>query len=206
MEMNLLMSRDALERMNRLDDELARLFSLADRWLARELLSHARAARDIGHDIFGREVKTEHRYQAELVWDVIPEIAYRLGESSFVKGERGGDIKGLTNAELRERACEQLHAQPLLVAFSSLLHRGMNVYNLLTRHPTAGNPVLFAIERFAPADRSKPDWAARAVWSAAAAKGMDDVYEWTPELAVPARERQSRPSISGNGHVMELKR
>lgn len=206
MEMNLLMSKDALERLNRLDDELARLYSLPDRWLARELLSHARTARDIGHDIFGRNSKLDHRYQADLVWDVIPEIAYRLGESSFLGGERGGDIKSLTNAELRERVCEQLHAQPLLVAFSNRLHRGMNVYKLLTRHPTSGNPVLFALDRFAPADRSNPDWAARAVWSASAAKGEDGVFEWTPELSEPSREEQARHSKPGYGHVMELKR
>jgi hypothetical protein len=184
------MSKEAAERLAKLDDELDRLFSLPDRWLARELLSHARAARDIGHDIFGRDAKLENRYQAELVWDVVPEIAYRLGESSFVKGERGGDIRGLTNAQLRERAVEQLHAQPLLVAFASNLHRGMNVYRLLTRHPTVGNPVLFALDRFAPADRANPDWPSRSIWSSFAARGMDDVYEWNPDLGDAREDRR----------------
>jgi hypothetical protein len=190
MDLSLVMSKEAAERLAKLDDELNRLYSLPDRWLARELLSHARAARDIGHDIFGREAKLENRYQAELVWDVIPEIAYRLGESSFLKGERGGDIRGLTNVQLRERACEQLHAQPLLVAFASNLHRGMNVYRLLTRHPAVGNPVLFALDRFAPADRDNPDWASRSIWSSFAARGIDDVYEWNPELEEAREDRR----------------
>ncbi|MBY3157234.1 hypothetical protein HFO56_33455 [Rhizobium laguerreae] len=197
MELSLVISKEAAERLAKFEDELDRLFSLPDRWLARELLSHARAARDIGHDIFGRDTKLENRYQAELVWDVVPEIAYRLGENNFLKGERGGDIRGLTNAQLRERATEQLHAQPLLVAFASKLHRDMNVYRLLTRHPTVGNPVLFALDRFAPADRTNPDWASRAIWSSFAARGIDDIFEWNPEL---------EEAVDGRRLVMEQRR
>ncbi|MBY3432915.1 hypothetical protein HFN89_01825 [Rhizobium laguerreae] len=189
MELSLAMTREAAERLARLDDELDRLFFLPDRWLARELLSHARAARDIGHDIFGRDAKLE-RYQAELMWDVIPEIACRLGESHFLRGERGGDVRTLTNAELRERACEQLHARPLLVAFGSKLHRRVNVYGLLTRNPSVGNPVIFALDRFAPADRAKLDWPSRAIWSAFAARGTDGIYEWSPVLGEVGEDRR----------------
>lgn len=199
MEFGWMMSKEAIERQQRLDDEMHRLFSLPDRWLARELLTHARAAREIGHDIFGRDAKLEHRYQAELMWDVIPEIAYRLGETEFKPGERAADIRRLTNAELRERTCDQLHAQPMLVVFSSRLHRGMNVYGLLTRYPSVGNPVMFALDRFAPADRDNPDWAARSVLSAAAAKGTDGAFEWTPELT----ERRSIAAAQQNARGIQ---
>jgi hypothetical protein len=177
------MNRETIGRIANRNAELARLFDLPDRWLARELLSHARAARDIGREIFGFEVKRHDRYQSELVWDIIPEIAARLGETSFFPGERGGEAKRASDAELRHMACEQLYSRPLLLAFSARPHRGLNVYALLTNWPSAGNPVVFALDRFAPADRADPDWAARAVNQVARSIGYgDDVMEWHPDF------------------------
>ena len=187
------MTKEALFRLARRDAEIDRLFALPDRWLARELVSHARAARSIGREIFGFEAKRPDRYQSELVWDVIPEIAFRLGETSFMNGERGGGVRSMSDMELRLLACEQLHSRPLLLAFARNLHHGVNVYSLLTNWPTGGNPVVFALDRIVPADREDPDWAARAINKACEAMGYDDVYEWTAELREAAEEWRFLP-------------
>jgi hypothetical protein len=176
-----MMTKDQMDRWARQDREVERLFELPDRWLARELLSLARAARYIGHDVFGHETPKVDRYQSELVWDIVPEVAARLGETSFHKHERSAFIRGVSDHELRLRAANQVDYQTLLVMFAQRLHRGINVYNLLTRPPVKGNPVFIGLDRFAPADRVAPDWAAKTINANLAARGVDGVFSWCPD-------------------------
>lgn len=178
---NDMMTKEQRDRRARQDREVERLYELPDRWLARELLSLARAARALGHDVFGHEVPKVDRYQSELVWDIVPEVAARLGETAFHKHERSHFIRSVSDQELRLRAANQVDYQPLLVTFSQRLHRGINVYNLLTRPPVRGNPVFIGLDRFAPADEAAPDWAAKAVNANLAARGIDGVYSWCPD-------------------------
>jgi hypothetical protein len=131
------------------------------------------------------------------MWDYIPEIAANLGETQFMTGERSSRVRGMTADVLRERTCDQLYHQPLLVAFAGKVFRGVNVYNLLTNNPSSGNPVVFALDRFAPADILEPDWAARRICDFYASRGLDDVYAWQPDLLLAPEDTQTSAMALG---------
>jgi hypothetical protein len=77
---------EARAQLERERQEIERLFHLTDRVLGETLLTLARACRTKLPD---KLKPNSISYESGLVWDLIPEIAKRLGCSDFEPNERG---------------------------------------------------------------------------------------------------------------------
>lgn len=159
--------------------EMLRLNGLPDRWLARELMTITRAARHVGGHILSPQNDVDLRLRS-LLWDVIPEVAFRLGETEFLPGERSHAVSGLTDTNLRTYSADLLSDRPYLVAFARRPWRGMNVYAFITRPAHDGNPVVIGLDRFADPDPDFPDKAAASINRRFEAEGIEGVWTWSP--------------------------
>jgi hypothetical protein len=162
--------------------EIERLYSLPDRWLARELVTMSRhVVRTVpGHCMPGSST-------AALLFEAIPEIAARLGETSFLQGERSERVRGMSGRELRHFLssvskrdtviCQILEAYPL---------RGCNAYSIIANDASNGNPVAFGIDRIEEPDFENLDRLAWEVYIVSGNRGYDCAFGWRPEFRMEA--------------------
>lgn len=165
--------------------EMERLYALPPRWLAREIVSLVGRARE--EVTSGGVAGYQADLARDLLWEIAPEIAYRLGET----GARAGSSLGLATA-----GCKHLRAAAgfALVALSmDPPHIGGQAWRRLTRPLTDGNPLAIALDRVAPAGPGSTDLAARHLWSVSRAAGLGTVLEWTPELGAALRGDEADP-------------
>ena len=169
-------SPEAAERIARDEADVVRLWSLPDRFLAAALLRMSRAAADADPDMLGHG--GWGTYEHRLVWQVVPEVAFRLGETSFRTNERPPAIRRVDDEILRvwAGACIQN-------ATAQRPEAGAG-WRLLTREPANGNPLLIALDRVFPPDRYSEDYGARMVREAAGYRGFEDATAWRPEMQV----------------------
>lgn len=162
--------------------EISRLYALADRALGRELLLLARRARGAAQSGDTAVRTDDDRSEVRLFRDCVPEIAARLGETLFLGTERAGGVRNLSGLDLRTLTAR------LLVAHYRAGPRGEDVGDLriaravLANEPRDGNPLAFALDRFAQADIHAPDAMALDVYWVAEARGHYAAYEWRPEF------------------------
>lgn len=130
------LSTQSRERINREQATVLRLYGLSNRWLAQELLQLARDAQaDLR--LAGYQPR-DNVYDPVLAWQLIPELAKRLGVAAFHAQERTDyDVIRASDEDLRLRiAC-------------SIGNCGTRALrdSLLTRELANGNPLGFAIDR-----------------------------------------------------------
>lgn len=156
-EFKSLMSPPQRAYYERVDQEIARLFCLSNRFLARALIGHARDARVWHPDFLALGAGPGTRNVSTLVWDIIPEISHRLGEGTMLSGERSLRVRGMSNGEFR------IYAGQLIMSCANIIlddwkrvrnHQAIDPLEVLTHDVANGNPVAFALDRVAPARSS----------------------------------------------------
>jgi hypothetical protein len=154
--------------------EALRLYGLGNAWLAREILSAARAA----------QAATPHRtpdertYDARLIWGILPELARRLGVVKLTTNEIDWEIRELSDYDLRVRAGYTLKN----IGFTILPG-----WRQLTRDIGHGNMVVYALDRLCPGrlgDREDP--IVRNLTELAACRKRPYNGVWTPEMNLPS--------------------
>lgn len=141
-----LMSPDVVERMKRSKVECQRIVALDDGDLAAEIVRLARQARALHPDELRRGDVYQDTYTTALFYDVIPEIARRLGGVEGLEDEVRDEIATLSDEQLREWAVDTL-------ARTSLVPRNptegvVDPWEVLRDEVGTGfNPVLAAVDR-----------------------------------------------------------
>jgi hypothetical protein len=178
-----LLSPEIRARLAFQDKEIRRQYALPDRFLAEELLRLAREVRDAHPDLMPQSAEPASRY----FWDVIPEIARRLGASKFRSNERCAQaVVQKTDEELRKYTGYMLKELPNHLRVhrfdSSLLHEPIN-----------GNPVCLALDRLAPPQSIDSDPIAKSTAGPALSRGVPFSGVWTPALLDYANKTAIRP-------------
>ncbi len=188
--MQFIISQAARRRLQRTEMEMARLFSLPDRWLAEELLKLARNARREFPNQLGNPYAPV--YDAALVWQVVPVLARRLGATRLQPNEaRDRGVTAKTPVQLR------------LLASGCILNTEIGAWargirDLETEMPSAceilahevenGNPVAMAMDRLSPplpAGDIGEDRVSRLVRECSRNRRHPETWRWTPDLQRP---------------------
>lgn len=163
--------------------EVLRMWSLPDRFLAEDLLRKVRWAREAYPSHFYRKPGDMGTYTTSFVWELIPEIAYRLGARSFVGQERTrSDVRAADGVRLRHWLGHSLNGMPEIREAWDHPEGEANPWHLLTRECQNGNPVVFALDRVAPPLDDSDDLSARLLREVSWHRGFEPVSAWSPEL------------------------
>lgn len=175
--------------------EASRLHALPDRWLANEVLKLARTVRaaiPAGRD---------DGYNALLLWDVMPEIARRLGGRIDANEVLDHEVRTCPPERLREIAaqCHQNLGRSYLKD-AERTDADLCPVSFLTREAANGNPVAIALDRAAPPGPDAKDSLARHLSRISARRGHPATQAWHPALQgdpAPARQAEDEPSRPG---------
>lgn len=134
-------------------------------------------------------------YDGDLVWNVLPDLAWRLGQTNrkaYVEGERklGEQVLTLNGAEYRRYVWSVLRNSDLqsLVNYQSAASQAAS---LLARDAIHGNPVEIALQRLYPAEtyyvENKPTHPgnidpADGIIEPARHRGLGRVLSWNPSV------------------------
>ena len=121
-------------------------------------------------------------YEKTFVWDVVPEVAARLGETKFQPNERRAEIRGCSDVELRDWVGHCLKNMGTLREAWLDEETQVNPWLVLTHSIPNGNPVLFAMDRVSPPNNDSQDWGAVHVREIARVRGFGAVSAWSPML------------------------
>ena len=153
-DFRILMTPESRAYYERVHHEVGRLFNLPTRFLARALIRHARNARDRHPDFLAHDARDGNKTVSALVWDIVPEICYRMGERSEIPGERSAQVRAMTDARFR------IHAGCIIMGAATIFSndgrrvreaRDIDPFEILTHDVANGNPVAFALDRVVPA-------------------------------------------------------
>lgn len=171
---------EQVEYRKRVMREINRLYHLPDRWLAEALLTHAREIRASSPQKLGDP--TEPVYGTTLVWHLLPELAYRLGATKFIHGERG-DSTLRRASDYSLRCLASLYHRHAALGFYCRADSRPLAVDLLENPVTDGNPMAFAADRISPPDGSdKSDLFASALLERCRHRGMPLSAIWNPGL------------------------
>lgn len=194
----LMLSPELRAKVDAESDELLRMWNLPDRFLAADLLRKAREARNLYPSHFERG--GYDTYTTSFVWDIVPEIAFRLGSKDTRPDERRPDVRACDDDELRgwlgnclnwTPTIREAHSDPLPLA---------NPWLMLTRSPQQGNPVLFALDRVCVPDMDSTDHGARLVREISRVRGFEVTSAWHPGL----ERRYGEEHDSGEVETIDL--
>ncbi len=138
MNFKLRLSPEARLQLEAERTERLRLFGLADRWLALELMKLARQARTERPDV-SREAPT---YEATLLYYLPAELARRLGETRGDVSDIDWELRELSDYELRLRTG---HTLSNVAAWA-----GGVAFGRLAAEACNGNPLVYAVDRLCP--------------------------------------------------------
>lgn len=161
------LSPESLARMEAERREVARLYRLGDAWLAAALLKLAREAQAA----MPERRPDECTYDSRLIWGIVPEIARRLGVIKMKTDEIDWEIRELSDYELRLRTG---------VTMANIGWRRIPGWEMLSREPANGCPVVFAIDRLCPGRLDdKDDAIVQRLASVARSRGTEFAGTWT---------------------------
>jgi hypothetical protein len=176
------LSPEAIARGNAEREELIRMWRLSDRFLAADLMRKVREARFMYPKVFDLDPNGWSTYEKSFVWDVVPEIAARLGETAFQPNERKAEVRACSDVELREWVGLSLNHMGMISEAWLDKDPILNPWLMLTHSVPNGNPVLFAMDRISPPTLESQDWGAKHVREIARNRGFGDVSAWSPML------------------------
>lgn len=182
------LSPESRARLEADERELRRLYSLNDAWLAAALLKLARLAQAA----MPERRPDECTYDARLIWGIVPEIARRLGTIRMTTDEIDWEIRELSDYELRIRTGYTL---------VNIGYRLVPGWDLLSREPANGCPVVFAIDRLCPGrldDREDP--IVRRLAEMARVRGTVFNGVWTEAICLPREEYEADDDTSSDEH------
>lgn len=174
------MSPEQIARSDAERAEILRMWSLPDRFLAADLLRKVRVARN-AYPVLNMDYRGS-TYETTFAWDVVPEVAARLGAAEFLPNERKSEVRQCSDKELRDWVGLSLkHMGMIREAWLERDDRA-NPWLMLTHSLPNGNPVAFAMDRVCPPTLESRDWSAVHVREVARHRGFDGVSAWSPML------------------------
>ena len=162
--------------------EIERLWNLSDRWLAENLLKLAHRAVALYPEHLRRIPARWDTYATTLVWDVVPEIAKRLGATAFRPQERHERVGALSDLELRNLLGMCIANSPTIEKAWLDVTSAPDPWLLLTHEVCNGNPVVFSMDRILPPSVENGDYAARMMRETSRARGFDVASAWRPSM------------------------
>lgn len=166
-------TEEVREFMDSEQRESERLYGLTNRWLGDALLQLSRVARCHAHHL----KPSQRVYDNTFIWQVVPEIAKRLGVRRFLPSERTDrEITQMSDGELREMA--------MLCIGNISLSRYWQLpgWSQLLKEPADGNGVVFAVDRLSPGSLERPDSIVRRLQEVAHNRGVQYDGVWTPGM------------------------
>ncbi len=163
--------------------EMVRIHGLTDRFLGQYVLDLARKMRTENPELIGGTGRWQG-YESWISWDVIPEIARRLGVTTLGKNEG-------TDAMLIEAERPQLRRTLGVALLESNFFSGLDdpdsapACQLASRCVTRGNPFVIALDRAAPPAENRHerfDFLAMRMRSHLAAQGGSRRSTWSPDM------------------------
>lgn len=184
MAFKLILSPELRREQAMMTRELDRLYRLPDRWLGEELLKLARRAREENPGLLGRyEARS---YSDSFVWEVVPEVARRLGAKLSPDESQSHEFRSLHATRLRQVVGTYLQNTSLRYGLDERQAYGDRVpaIELLQHEFVNGNPVAFAMDRLAPPapeGQDRDDWLARHIREVGRFVGGRPVACWSPD-------------------------
>ena len=180
-----MMTQDARDSADATRREFDRMRALPNRFLAREIAKLARDCR--AQCIAGGDDHMADRdhgtYNLGLLWDVLPELAKRLGETEFLPGERQDYGTPTTDQEFRDLVASYLR-HSCIGNRHGYREAGpdTNPARVLSSDVANGNIVAVALDRVCPPTADSQDWFASYLREVGRARfGRDaNVTAWTP--------------------------
>jgi hypothetical protein len=167
------------ERIKRELQEAIACNDASDEVLARLLLSLATVVRD---ELPARFQWREpgDGYDGAFVWEIIPEIARRLGIEDASRQARPYALREVNESDLRSYAAYAiLNAHPHLPGASAA---ALEAWRKLLREPANGNVVAIALDRIAAPAPDAQDPLALRLREVSVVRGFAETAIWRPEL------------------------
>lgn len=188
-----IMSPGMRGRIDTSTTEMARLHALPDRWLGQEILRLARAARTLHPAELG--TPGGMTYGVNLVWQIAPEAARRLGVTNLSPNEATDPEVRMASPEEFRQMIGQYIAHSSLDRLDNIRRRDLGTCDTDTRpgpgemlcHEACnGNPLAMAADRISapPApgcDRDDP--IARSLREISVRRGFAETPFWSPALS-----------------------
>ena len=181
--------RDTANDMQRIAESnriIHTLYNLPDRFFARRLIAFAREARlRIHSTTTTRNEPGCGSYTASLLWSVIPELSYRLGETRFQTNERFDvDMRAECDLDFRMTVASFLKESSLRKFVDRDLAAPDACY-ILSHEVANGNPIAIAIDRICPPTEESNDWITRLIQKVGRSRfGFDQTHRtWSPAFA-----------------------
>ena len=190
-----LLSPELAARLERSKLRVERMYALPDRWLGREIAGIARRLRASVPE-FASPAAEGDGYSKHMLWDVIPEIARRLGEPLLPNESSDYDLRTAGDVAFRRdvgTVMSNISSVRLLRLVPEDLQDDLH---MLLLDAANGNPVAVALDRVAPPGPEADDRIARHVREVSGCRGHVPTSSWHPDLQHPPEpERGPSPGF-----------
>lgn len=157
--------------------EIRRLHALPDRFLAEELLRLCRGIRKALPSRDGRD-----GYNGAVLWDVVPEVAYRLGARLELNESTEFDLKRAVGQDFRDYVAICMVNVARSYMSEAETDGVRDPLDILFHDAANGNPVAMALDRLVPPTPHSTDRFARTVREVSRNRGMEETGVWSPAL------------------------
>lgn len=187
MAFKLVLSPELREKIDAEAREIERIYGLPDRWLAEELLRLVRAVRS--RTEYASRRPDSDTYNSTLLWDVIPEVARRLGGRLGLNESADADIRRSEGEAFRNFV--SICITNVSTGYLSEASRGelLDPVSILFHSFYNGNPVAIALDRVVPPAPDSGDFLAKEMFTVSERRGHEPAPSWRPEFQeTPARQ------------------
>lgn len=189
-----LLPPEVAARLERSKVRVERLYVLPDRWLGREIAGIARRIRASVPE-FASPASEGDGYTKHMLWDVVPELARRLGEPLLPNESSDAGLRRAGEAELRRDVstclCNLSSVRLMRIVPEDL----QDDLHMILLDAANGNPVAVALDRIAPPGPEADDRIARHVREVSGCRRHVPTSSWHPGLQHPPEpEPSSGPS------------
>lgn len=188
-----LLSPEQQARIRRTAATLERLHALPDRWLGRELAQFARRIRESVPELASPALETDG-YTKHLFWDVVPELARRLGEPLGPNESKDIWLRTAEGEDLRRDVANCLLNTSVVGLMRMVPEERRDDLDVLMNEAANGSPVALALDRLVPPGDESKDRLAASVREVSRARGHEAMPAWHPGLQKdPAPAEGSSP-------------
>lgn len=199
-----LLSAEQRDYLKRSSARIEELYGFDNLSLGQELLRLALEARQLYPDRLAQPEEGHTTYTTALFWEVVPEVAKRLGVTNFGPKVRD-QISNATDYELRNWVgqCISNAGWSPITGHHDTMGQPLCPWELLTHEACNGNPLAIAMERLAPVtEYDREDVLCRSIHEISRARGFVDMFAWEPamnakpnprELAAMESDQEARP-------------
>ncbi|MDE4914116.1 hypothetical protein PQI07_25940 [Methylobacterium sp. 092160098-2] len=176
-----LLSPEQQARLERKAATLARMHALPDRWLGRELAQLARRLRGSVPELASPVLDTDG-YTKHLLWDVVPELARRLGEPLEHNESKDIWLRTAEGEELRRDVANCLLNTSAIWLMRIVPEERQDDLAVLMNEAANGSPVALALDRLVPPGHDSTDRLAASLREVSRARGHEAMPAWHPGL------------------------